>query len=563
MLEACKDFKFGGGREVYEVTIRDHIRDWVLVQGHSQRSAAARFGVSRDTVARLLLEAPEEPERHYRRTVPRPAPIRTAVLPHIEEWLQENARLRQRAPKQCWTAHRMWVELRQMGIAVAESTVRQLVREQRAAAARRTDLQALQANAFVPLSFAPAERGEVDFGHAVVRLAGQEIQVPFLAARLRFSGAMFLAAFPTERQDAFLLGQRWAFEFWGGVPKSVVYDNLKPAVAQFLRGHSRQEQQAFRHFHSVYGYEAIFANPHAGWEKGSVENLVGYARRTYFVPIPEAASFEELNMLLRRVCQADQQRVMAGHGHSIAEHLAAERAHLTPLPDYPVEVGELREVVVRATGRVRFETNDYSVPVRYVGTRLTLKADPFSVHLFAASDCVATHPRSYQRRQVLEDFRHYVPLLLEKPFAVPFASALRNGALPPSWNTYRQRLVSEREALGLHDGNREFARILHLCLSHSVTAVGAALELAAASGRYSAEAVRQLLQWADTPVPETAPLDPARYPDYQLPQPRPNLAAYNQLLAHQVSHPAIDTAIVRPPREGGSARPRAEGSEGR
>ncbi len=72
---------------------------------------------------------------------------------------------------------------------------------------------------------------------------------------------MVLAAFPTERQDAFLLGQRGAFEFWGGVPHSVVYDNLKPAVAQLLRGHSRplaatrghsrQEQQAFRHFHSV------------------------------------------------------------------------------------------------------------------------------------------------------------------------------------------------------------------------------------------------------------------------------------------------------------------------
>src|SRR5260370_38623396 len=110
---------------------------------------------------------------------------------------------------------------------------------------------------------------------------------------------MFLAAFPTERQDAFLLGQRWAFEFWGGAPKSVVYDNLKPAVAKLLRGHSRQEQQAFRHFHSAYSYEAVFANPHAGWEKGSVENLVGYARRTYLVPIPEAASFAELTALLR------------------------------------------------------------------------------------------------------------------------------------------------------------------------------------------------------------------------------------------------------------------------
>ena len=122
-------------------------------------------------------------------------------------------------------------------------TVRQLVRERRIA--RR---EIAQTKAYVPLSFAPAERGEVDFGHAVVRLRGQELQVPFLAARLRFSGAMFVAAFPTERQDAFLLGQRWAFEFWGGVPRSVVYDNLKPAVAQLLRGHSRRSSKCSASF---------------------------------------------------------------------------------------------------------------------------------------------------------------------------------------------------------------------------------------------------------------------------------------------------------------------------
>src|SRR5262245_2885780 len=388
------------------------MRNWVLVQGRSQRSAARQFHVSRDTVARLLVEAPEEAERHYRRTQPRARPVRDAVLAHLEGWLRENAQLQRRAPKQRWTAHRMWVELRRKGIAVAESTVRQLVRELRA----QTEASPRAARAFIPLTFAPAQRGEVDFGHAVVRLAGQEQQVPFLAARLRYSGAMFLAAFPTERQDAFLLGQRWAFAFWGGVPHSVVYDNLKPAVAQLLRGHSRQEQQAFRHFHSVYGYEAIFANPHAGWEKGSVENLVGYARRTYFVPIPDVASFAELNALLLERCRDDQQRVMAGRTRSIADLLAQERPELAPLPRYAVEVGELREVLVRSTGRIRFETNDYSVPVRYVGSRLTLKADPFAVRLFAGAELVAEHPRSYVRGQVIEDFRHYVPLLLDKPF---------------------------------------------------------------------------------------------------------------------------------------------------
>ncbi len=341
---------------------------------------------------------------------------------------------------------------------------------------------------------------------------------------------MFVAVFPTERQDAFLLGQRWAFEFWGGVPKSVVYDNLKPAVSRLLQGHSRQEQQAFRHFHSVYGYEAVFANPAAGWEKGSVENLVGYARRTYFVPLPEAESFDALNALLRQHAIADQARTMAGRTDSIAALLALERPLLTPLPHHPLDVGEVREVLVRSTSRVRFETNDYSVPVRYVGSRLSLHADPFWIQLWSGSELVATHPRCYGRKQIVEDFRHYVPLLLEKPFAVPFASALRHGALPHTWEQYRQQLVAEREAGGLRDGNREFARILHLCLSHSLAEVSAALDIAAAAGQYSADAVRQLVLWADEPVLANQPLNPERYAHYHLPQPRPDLAAYNRLL---------------------------------
>jgi hypothetical protein len=241
---------------------------------------------------------------------------------------------------------------------------------------------------------------------------------------------MFLECFPTERQDAFLLGQRHAFEFWGGVPRLVVYDNLKPAVARILQGHRRTEQEAFVHFRSAYLFEAVFANPCAGWEKGSVENLVGYARRTYLVPVPAVGSLEALNRQLRQQCLEDQQRIMAGRTHSIADLLEAERAQLGPLPERALEIGPVREVLVRTTSRVRFENNEYSAPVRCVGRCLTLKADPFRVRLFrvrlySGAELVAEHARCYGRHEVAEDFRHYVPLLLEKPFALPFASAVR------------------------------------------------------------------------------------------------------------------------------------------
>lgn len=497
------------------MALRDDIRDWVLIQGRSQRSAAKHFGLSRDTVAALLREPAAAGERRYTRRKTRVAPVREQVLPAIEGWLQENARLQRWAPKQRWTAHRMWVELTRNGISVAESTVRQLVRECRQPAAK----------AYIPLTFAPGERAEFDFGQAMVILAGTQTTVSYLAGRLRYSGAIFVECFPTARQDCFLLGQRHAFEFWGGVPLTVVYDNLKPAVLQILEGHRRTEQAAFAHFRSVYRFAAVFTNPAAGWEKGSVENLIGYARRNFLVPVPAVADLPALNVQLREACLADQQRTMAGRPTPIVDLLAAERAALVPLPERPLAIGELREVVVRPTGRVRFETNEYSVPTRYVGQRLTLQADPFQVRIAAGEAVVAEHVRCYGRHQVREDFRHSVPALLEKPFAIPFASALRNGDLPPAWEAYRRELVARRP-----DGNREFARVLHLCLTHSVPQVSAALDLAAASGSYGADAVRQLLTWADEVPPDQSPLDPQRYPDYQQPQPRPDLGRYNRLL---------------------------------
>lgn len=249
---------------MYPVTLRDEIRTWVMIQGKSQRAAAEHFGISRNTVAKLLEEEPAPTERRYQREVRQPTPVRDVALPYIEKWLKENEWLERWAPKQCWTAHRMWTELRKLGIEIAESTVRLYVQEKR----QRSK------PAFVPLDFAPGERAEFDFGEAAVQIKGQLVKVPFLAGRLRFSGAMFVECFPTQRQEAFLLGQRHAFEFWEGVTRMVVYDNLKPAVLQILQGHSRREHEVFTHFHSVYRFEALFANVHAGWEKGSVENLV-------------------------------------------------------------------------------------------------------------------------------------------------------------------------------------------------------------------------------------------------------------------------------------------------
>jgi hypothetical protein len=192
------------------------------------------------------------------------------------------------------------------------------------------------------------------------------------------------------------------------------------------------------------------------------------------------------------------------------------------------ELALVVEVLVHSTGRVRFQTNDYSVPIQYAYQHLTLKADPFRVRLYAGEQQVADHPRSYEKRQVIEDWRHYVPLLLKKSFAVPWASALQHGDLPPAFEAARLELVALRA-----DGNREFARLLDLCLTYEVQAVETALAQARAQGGWSADTVRQLLNFASAPLTPIPPLDPSQYPAYQALVSLPDLSAYNRLLEVQ------------------------------
>ena len=266
-----------------------------------------------------------------------------------------------------------------------------------------------------------------------------------------------------------------------------------------------------------------------GGRKAASKIWWGMRAVTTSCPLPEGTDLETINAELRQNCVLDQQRVMAGRTDPIASRLACECASLGPLPTHAPDLGPLAEVLVHSTGRVRFQTNDYSVPIQYAYQRLTLKADPFRVHVFAGDELVADHPRCYEKRQVIEDWRHYVPLLLKKSFAVPWASALRHGDLPPTFEAARLDLLARRS-----DGNREFARLLELCLVHSVEAVETALlQARAASVAWSADTVRQLLNLtsaAQAPVP---PLDPSQYPAYQGMTPPPDLSAYNRLLEVQ------------------------------
>jgi transposase len=129
-----------------------------------------------------------------------------------------------------------------------------------------------------------------------------------------------------------LEGHIQGFHFFGGIMRHITYDNLKTAVYRVLQGKKRQEQQAFKEFHSYNLFESHYCTPGQAHEKGGVENDVGYAQRNFFSPIPEVDTFEELNAFLRQACLQDAQRRTRGQKEQVADLWKAEQAFFLPLP---------------------------------------------------------------------------------------------------------------------------------------------------------------------------------------------------------------------------------------
>src|SRR5689334_24586452 len=304
---------------MFSVELYGRVRHAFHVEGLSQREAARRFGIHRNTVRKMLaFSVPPG----YRRTQPPPRPKLGVVTTIIDQILAAD---RSAPLKQRHTAKRIFERLRaEHGYAGGYTTVKDYVREHRAQGQEM----------FVPLAHPPGH-AQADFGEAVAVIGGVRQKIHFFCLDLPHSDAGFLKAYPAERTEAFLDGHNAAFAFLGGVPQSILYDNTRLAVARILGGGARQRTRAFAELQSHYLFLDRFGRPGKGNDKGKVEGLVGYARRNFLVPVPTAASFAELNARLERHCLDRLSDRLRGHAGSVGERLGRDLDALQPRPPVP------------------------------------------------------------------------------------------------------------------------------------------------------------------------------------------------------------------------------------
>ena len=490
--------------------IYGRVRRAVRVEGQSQRAVAREFGLSRDTVRKMLQYAVPP---GYQRQQPIKRPKLGPWLGVIDAILNDD---KQRPVKQRHTSKRIFERLKdEHGFTGGYTIVKDYVR---VATLHSQEM-------FVPLRHAPGE-AQADFGEALVVIAGVEWKAHYLAMDLPHSDDCFVAAFPAETTEAFLEGHVRAFAYFGGVPTRILYDNTKIAVAKILGGEERKKTKAFSELQSYYLFADKFGRPAKGNDKGKVEGLVGYARRNFMVPIPRASSWEELNLHLEADCRKRRERRLRGHTETIGERFESDRAVLLPLPAAPYEACEKISARVSSLSLVRYRSNDYSVPTEYGHRQVWVKGYVHEVVIACGSEVIARHQRSYEREAVVFDPLHYLALLEQKTRALDQAAPLAGWQLPECFAQLRRLL----EARLKKQGSREYVQVLRLLETFDIAEVTLAIEDALRLGTISFDAVRHLLLCRIERRPPR--LDMENYPHLPLAQVRTTQAAdYMTLLA--------------------------------
>lgn len=455
---------------MFAVEIYAAVRSFVFIKGNSRREAARVFGLSRETVLKMCrFSLPPG----YTRTAPVAKPKLGALLPVIDAILEAD----RTAPiKQRHTAKRIFERLRdEHGFAGGYTVVKDHVR---LCLARNRET-------FVPLAH-PAGHGQVDFGEAVGVIGGVRQKIHFFCMSLPHSDACFVKAYPRETTEAFLDGHVSAFAFFGGVPLSLLYDNLKIAVAKICGDGKRERTRAFTELVSHYLFADRFGRPGKGNDKGKVEGLVKYARTNFLTPLPEAASYEALNVMLTTRCLARQGEHAGRHAATIGERLVADTAALRDLPAVALEACEKRAARVSSTALVRYRSNDYSVPTRYGFQDVLVKGFVDEVVILCGGKEIARHPRCYALGAFVADPLHYLALIETKPNALDQAAALQGWNLPEVFQHLRHLL----EARMGNRGKREFIQVLRLLEAMSLEVVTAAVRQAIHSGAIGFDAVK-------------------------------------------------------------------------
>lgn len=407
---------------------------------------------------------------------PRPDIVRGSKLdpfaPFVRDTLRRYPDLR---------ASRIYWMCRDRGYEGSEVHFRRLVRKLRPSPASEP---------YMRLRTFPGEQGQVDWGHfgRVEIGRAQRALVAFVLV-LSYSRRIFLRFYLGQQTENFLHGHVAAFDKWGGVPRIILYDNLKSCVLERDRTAIRFNPLLVD-FSTHYRFEPRPVAVARGNEKGRVERAIRYVRDNFFAGL-NWRDLGDLNAQAEAWCdgRAMERRWPQDDSLTVADAFAEEQPRLIELPGDSFPVDERCEVSVRKTPYVRFDQNDYSVPHKHVRCKVTVLASLDTVRVIANGEVVAEHPRSFSRHEQIEDQEHILELKERKEKGRKHGGFDRLYIAAPSMEEVMRQLAARGEHLG-----SATQRMLKLLDEHGAAALERATSKALMRGVAHDHAIRQILE---------------------------------------------------------------------
>jgi transposase len=445
--------------------MRAEMRRLVLVEGLRIETVARKFCVHHSTVRRAL--------REQQVTKPPVSSGLDPFKPYIVERIIALPEL---------TAVRLLSELRSKGYTAGVAILRRYLAKVRVPRSRK---------AYLRVEVDPGEQAQVDwgsFGH--LRIGTAQRPLSCFVMVLSYSRAMFIDFSLDQRLETFLAMHQRALEFFGGIPRRILYDNLKSVVLHHI-GSTIQFNPRFLTFAGHYLFEPNAAPVRYPEAKGKVESSIKYVRHSFFYG-RAFSSFADLRAqaaLWRD--EVANTRLHATTRERPAERLLVERTRLRALPERPFDSDLVIPLIVSKEARVLLDSNSYSVPHNYVGKTVMLRASHDLVSVHCDGNEIARHGRSWDRRRAIEDPAHIAGLLERRPGGLRPKRKERLANLSPASRLYLQEIARRRVDL-----QNEVRKLLRLVDVYGESDIAEGMAQALANKSFGARYVRALADQA-------------------------------------------------------------------
>ena len=466
----------------YELYCR--IKDGHARQGLTVAQIARALGLHEQTVVKWL--ACEQ--FHPRQSAPRSS--------RLDPFKDQVIRLLETHP---YSAQQIYQRLRESGFEGGFTIVKDYVRR----------VRPVRREAFLKLSFAPAEAAQVDWGeYGTIGVGSTRRRLSFFVMVLCYSRLMYVEFTVSQTMEHFLAAHEHAFAAFGGCPGRLMIDNLKSAVLSRAVGEAPVFNPLYLDFARHWGFAISPCNVAKGNEKGRVENGVGYVKKNLlngadfldFSAVNPAAEVWLANIANVRVHGETHQRPV--------DRFKDEQGLLQPLNPLPYDLGRIQSQRASKQFRVALDSNHYSVPAEFASQRVTLKAYPDRVAIYHQDKLIARHLRSYDRHQDIEDPDHPKALLAQRRNAREQRLLVQFLSLSRHAQVYLEGLEQRRM-----NPRHHLRKIVALSEIHGVDAVDRAIQDGIAFAAYSCEYIANILEMRARDTPEPGALHLTRRQD--------------------------------------------------